>query len=421
MKRRFGLSLTAWIFIGLGIGILFGIFAPPEWSVALKPMGKLFIRLIKMIVAPLVFASLVTGLVGAGHGAIGRLLLKALLWFWLATAVALALGLTTANLFHPGTGVPAPHISAVDAQNLVNSVPHHKNFIEQIVPESIFQALADNALLQILFFSILFSIALSAIGEKNKPIIDFLKALTTAMFKLTEYIMLFAPIGVGCAMAAAIGNHGVAIIGHLAKLVGSLYFALIFFVIALLLMVKFYTKIRIRTALRELEEPLTLAFSTTSSESALPKAISAMERLGVPPHIVNFVIPAGYSFNLDGSTLYLALASMFIAQAAGIHMPVTQQIIMMLVLLVTSKGVAAVPRASMVVLTATCSSFGLPVEYCTIILGVDEIMDMARTTVNVLGNCMASVVLAKWEKILPSTAPIFSAPQKRNALKCDKT
>jgi len=414
MKKCFGLSLTAWIFIGLGVGILFGIFAPPEWSVALKPMGKLFIRLIKMIVAPLVFASLVTGLVGAGHSSIGRLLLKALLWFWLATAVALILGLTTANLFHPGTGVAAPHVSAADVQNLTNSIPtHHKNIIEQVVPESIFQALADNALLQILFFSILFAIALSAIGEKNKPIIDFLKALTTTMFKLTEYVMYFAPIGVGCAMAAAIGNHGIAIIGHLAKLVGSLYFALFFFVIALLMMVKFYTKIRVRTALRELEEPLTLAFSTTSSESALPKAISAMERLGVPPHIVNFVIPAGYSFNLDGSTLYLALASMFIAQAAGIHMPVSQQIIMMLVLLVTSKGVAAVPRASMVVLTATCASFGLPVEYCTIILGVDEIMDMARTTVNVLGNCMASVVLAKWEKILPPTAPIFAAPTKK--------
>lgn len=407
MKKFFGLSLTSWIFIGLAAGILFGIFAP-DWSVALKPMGKLFIRLIKMAVAPLVFASLVTGLVGAGHGSIGRLLLKSLIWFWLATFVALFLGLASANFFHPGTGVAAPLANSDDAKTLAASIPtHHKTFIEQVVPESIFQALSENSLLQILFFCILFAIGLSAIGEKNKPVIDFLTALTAAMFKVIEYIMYFAPIGVGCAMASAIGTHGIGIIEHLAKLVGSLYVALIVFVICLLAMVKFYTKIRIRTALKELEEPLTLAFSTTSSESALPKAIASMERLGVPPHIVNFVIPAGYSFNLDGSTLYLALASMFIAQAAGIHMTLGQQLVMMLTLLMTSKGVAAVPRASMVVLTATCASFGLPVEYCAVILGVDEVMDMARTTVNVLGNCMASVVLAKWEKVLPANAMIF--------------
>jgi proton glutamate symport protein len=411
MKKIFGLTLTTWIFIGLAAGILFGIFAPQEWAVGLKPMGKLFIRLIKMAVAPLVFASLVTGLVGAGHGSIGRLLLKSLIWFWLATFVALAIGLGSANLFEPGKGVKPPEVNSADVKSITSISTQHKTLIEQVVPESIFQALSENSLLQILFFSILFALGLSAIGERNKPVIDFLNGVMAAMFKVIEYIMYFAPIGVGCAMAAAIGSHGVGIIGHLAKLVGSLYAALAVFVVCLLFAVKYYTRIRLGVALKELKEPLTLAFSTTSSESALPKAIEAMERLGVPPRIVNFVIPAGYSFNLDGSTLYLALASMFIAQAAGIHMSVTQQVVMMLTLLLTSKGVAAVPRASMVVLTATCASFGLPVEYCAVILGVDEVMDMARTTVNVLGNCMASVVLAKWENILPATAMIFGKKQ----------
>jgi proton glutamate symport protein len=413
MKKVCGLSLTAWIFIGLGLGILFGLVAPAEWSITLKPMGKLFIRLIKMIVAPLVFASLVTGLVGAGHGSIGRLLLKALIWFWLATSVALVMGLTTANFLEPGKGVTVQHEKNVDpGQVMTIATTPHKTIWEQIVPESIFQAMAENSLLQILFFSILFALGLSAIGPRGKPVVEFLEAVTSTMFRVTEYVMYFAPIGVGCAMAAAVGQYGVAIIGQLGKLVGSLYFALILFVIALLAMVKWYTKINIKTALGELKDPLTLAFSTTSSESALPKAIESMERLGIPPHIVNFVIPAGYSFNLDGTTLYLALASMFIAQASGIHMPLGTQIVMMLTLLVTSKGVAAVPRASLVVLSATCASFGLPVEYVAIILGVDGIMDMARTTVNVLGNCMASVVLAKSEKCLPKTAPIFQEKPK---------
>lgn len=400
--------MTLWVFIGLGIGIFVGLVAPAEWSVALKPMGTLFIRLIKMVVAPLVFASLVSGLVGAGHGSIGRLLLKALLWFWLATAVAIVMGLGAAAIFQPGAGVSAP--AGIDTHSNLVSAAVHKPFWEQIVPESIFQALAANSLLQILFFAILFALGLSAIGEKNRPVIEFLDATTAAMFKVTSYVMYFAPVGVGCAMAAAIGANGIGIMSQLARLVGSLYFALGMFVICLLSMVKLYTRIRLRTALRALEEPLTLAFSTTSSESALPKAIESMIRLGVPPHIVNFVIPAGYSFNLDGTTLYLSLASMFIAQAAGIHITVGGQIVMMLTLLLTSKGVAAVPRASLIVLSATCTSFGLPAEYITLILGVDALMDMARTTVNVLGNCMASVVIAKWEGLLPSSSAIYGQP-----------
>lgn len=404
MKKLFGLTLTKWIFIGLFGGILFGHFAPPDWSIALKPMGQLFIRLIKMIVAPLVFASLVTGLVGAGNAHIGRLLIKALVWFWLATGVALAVGLTAANVLKPGQGAQVQMATHADE---VPSALKHKGVIEQVVPESVFQALSENALLQIVFFAILFALGLSAVGQKADPVVDFLRGVTAAMFKVTEYVMYFAPVGVACAMAAAVGTHGMPILLRLAKLVGSLYVALIFFIVALLLIVRWYTRVRVGRVLFELREPLTLAFSTTSSESALPKAIEAMERLGVPPHIVNFVIPAGYSFNLDGTTLYLAMASTFIAQAAHVEMTLGQQIVMMLTLLVTSKGVAAVPRASLVVLSATCVSYGLPLEMIAVIIGVDEVMDMARTTVNVLGNCIASVVIAKSEKALPADALIF--------------
>lgn len=411
------MSLTVWIFIGLFAGIFFGYFAPNEWSVALKPIGKLFIRLIKMIVAPLVFSSLVVGLVGGGEGNIGRLLLKSLLWFWFATAIALCVGLTAANLLHPGKGAvmekPVEHGKVAPVVEPGKSAPvdlpkeKPKSILEQIVPESIFAALSENALLQIVFFAILFGLGLSAIGKQAEPVILFLQAVTQAMFKVTSYIMYFAPVGVGCAIAAAIGTHGIEIMFRLAKLVGSLYLSLFVFAVLLLSFVKIYTKIKIKRALLELKEPLVLAFSTTSSESALPKAIESMERLGVPSPIVNFVIPAGYSFNLDGTTLYLALASLFIAQASGMEMPFATQLVMMLTLLVTSKGVAAVPRASLVVLSATCATYGLPVEWIATILGVDEVMDMARTTVNVLGNCMASVVVAKSEKLLPEDALIF--------------
>jgi proton glutamate symport protein len=395
-------GLTTWIFVGLILGILYGWLAPPGWAVALKPVGKLFIRLIKMIVAPLVFSSLVVGLAGAGSGHIGRLLIKALLWFWLATSVALVLGLGAANLFHPGLG--ASQTAGAHYEG-IKEAP--KPLIEQVVPESVIKAMADNAILQIVFFSVLFGMGLSAIGDRGKPVIEALRAVTDVMFKVTEYVMRFAPIGVGAAMAAAVGQHGVQVLLRLAKLVGSLYAALIVFVVLLLLGVKLVTGLKVRRVLRELREPLFLAFSTTSSESALPKAMQAMERLGVPPHIVGFVVPAGYSFNLDGTTLYLALASMFIAQAAGIHLTFEQQLVMMLTLLLTSKGVAAVPRASLVVLASTCAAFGLPVEWIATILGVDEVMDMARTTVNVLGNCLASVVVARWEGVLPKDAPLF--------------
>ena len=318
------------------------------------------------------------------------------LWFWLMTSIALVIGLGAGNFFKPGIGAKLESTVVLDAPK-----PVTKTIIDQVVPESIFQALSENALIQIVFFSILFGLALASIGEKNKPVVHFLKSVTETMFKVTEYIMQFAPIGVGAAMAAAIGAHGIEIMFRLAKLVGTLYFALIIFIVLNLIAVKVIAKIKLRRTLYELKDALVLAFSTTSSESALPKAIQSMEKLGVPEHIVNFVLPAGYSFNLSGTTLYLALASLFIAQGAGVQMTLSQQIVMMLTLMITSKGVAAVPRASLVVLASTCAQFNLPIEWIAVILGVDEIMDMARTTVNVLGNCLSSVIVAKWEGVLP--------------------
>jgi proton glutamate symport protein len=394
-------SLTTWIFVGLAAGVAFGLVAPPAWSTALRPLGKLFIRLIKMIVAPLIFSSLTVGLAGAGTERIGRLLLKSLLWFWLATGVALAVGLTVGNIVKPGAGAPPPAASYEPVET------RHKPLLEQVVPESLAGAMADNAILQIVFFSILFGLALAAVGEKGAPVVDFLRGLTAVMFKMTEYVMRFAPVGVAAAMAAAIGTHGPAVILRLAKLVGSLYLSLFVFSALLLLGTKLIARLRVGRLLAELKEPLLLAFSTTSSESALPKAMESMERLGVPEHITGFVIPAGYSFNLDGSTLYLALASLFIAQAAQVPMPLSKQLTMMLTLMLTSKGVAAVPRASLVVLSATCASFGLPPEWIATILGVDEVMDMARTTVNVLGNCVACAVVARWEDALPAGSPLL--------------
>ncbi len=398
MKR---IGLTTWILLGLFGGVLLGYLAPAA-AVKLQWMASLFIRLIKLLVAPIIFSTLVVGLAGAGQRHIGRLLFKSLVWFWVATAVALVVGLGAANLLRPGLG-------AVEHAGLkFEPPPPPKPFYEQLVPESIVAAMASNSILQIVTFSVLFAMALSAIGERGKPVVHLLQGVAEAMFKVTEYIMDLAPIGVFAAMAAAIGHQGLGVMLQLFKLVGSLYIALVVFVILLLGVVKAVTGLHIRRVMLELKEPLLLAFSTTSSESALPKAISAMERLGVPARIVGFVLPAGYSFNLAGSTLYLALASLFIAQATGKHMPLLLQLEMMLTLLISSKGVAAVPRASLVVLASACASYGLKVEWIATILGVDAVMDMARTTVNVLGNCLAAVVVGKWENELPKNAPILT-------------
>ena len=405
-------GLTTWIIVALILGSAVGAYLgghlgqglqPPGWmpkASSLEWMSKTFIRLIKMLVSPIIFSTLVVGLAGAGEKHIGRLLLKALLWFWVATAAALFIGLGVANTLKPGLG-------AVGGSGSFPT-PASKPFYEQVVPTSLIDAMANNSILQIVFFSLLFAMALVAIGDKGKPVLAVLRGVAEAMFKLTEYVMRFAPFGVFAAMAVAVGTQGPVVMVQLGKLVLALYLALIVFVMVLLLAVKLITGVRIGLVLRELREPLLLAFSTTSSESALPKAIATMERLGVPSHIVGFVLPAGYSFNLDGSTLYLALASLFIAQATGKYLSPTTQIEMMLTLLLASKGVAAVPRASLVVLASTCAAYGLKVEWIATILGVDAVMDMARTMVNVLGNCMASIIVGQWEHAIPKDAPLYS-------------
>jgi len=405
-------GLTTWIIVALILGSAVGAYLgghlgqglqPPGWmpkASSLEWMSKTFIRLIKMLVSPIIFSTLVVGLAGAGEKHIGRLLLKALLWFWVATAAALFIGLGVANTLKPGLG-------AVGGSGSFPT-PASKPFYEQVVPTSLIDAMANNSILQIVFFSLLFAMALVAIGDKGKPVLAVLRGVAEAMFKLTEYVMRFAPFGVFAAMAVAVGTQGPGVMVQLGKLVLALYLALIVFVMVLLLAVKLITGVRIGLVLRELREPLLLAFSTTSSESALPKAIATMERLGVPSHIVGFVLPAGYSFNLDGSTLYLALASLFIAQATGKYLSPTTQIEMMLTLLLASKGVAAVPRASLVVLASTCAAYGLKVEWIATILGVDAVMDMARTMVNVLGNCMASIIVGQWEHAIPKDAPLYT-------------
>lgn len=396
-------GLTFWIFVALVAGLLVGRFAP-GFASKLEPISKAFIRMIKMLVAPIIFSTLVVGLAGAGERRIGRLLLKSLAWFWVATAVALLIGLLTANWMEPGLGAiksPRPYAPA-------RPMP----FYEQVIPDSLIAAMAENRILQIVFFAVMFAMALSAVnargGQLGRPLIETLRGVAETMFKVTEYVMYAAPIGVFAAMAYAVGSQGLHVMLNLGKLVLALYLALVVFVLLLLLALRLLTGVRIGLLLRELREPLLLAFSTTSSESALPKAIAKMERLGVPPHIVGFVLPAGYSFNLDGSTLYLALAAMFIAQAMGRTLTAGTQVEMMLTLLIASKGVAAVPRASLVVLATTCTQYGLEPEWVATIYGVDAVMDMARTTVNVLGNCVASVIVARWEKVLPSDAPLFT-------------
>jgi proton glutamate symport protein len=400
------ITITTWIVIGLFVGVLIG-WAAPSFGVQLKPLGQLFLRLIKLLVSPLVFATLVVGIAGAGGGkSFGRLFLRAMLWFWAATAVALALGLVTVNLVQPGVGVAVD--ASANAAALAGKGP--RGFWETVlhaVPTSVVDAMARNDVLQLVVFSVLFGVALAGMGQRGKPVLDALHTVSEVMFRVTGSVMKFAPIGVAAAIAAALGDKGIHVLWPLAKMILSLYGALLVFVTLLLLGVKLVTGIDLWLTIRTIREPLALAFSTTSSEAALPKAMESMQRLGVPRHIVGFVMPTGYSFNLDGTTLYLSLAAMFAVQAAGLHLGPGQQLGLMLTMLLTSKGVAAVPRASLVVLSATLDSYGLPLGALPLLLGVDAVMDMARTSVNVLGNCLACAVVAKWEGVLPADAPIY--------------
>ncbi len=397
------LSITAWIFVALIAGILIGVFFP-EFGKSLAPVSNVFLRLIKSIVGPLLFGTLVYGISSAGElKTMGRIALKAVTYFEAATTLALVIGLVMVNLFQPGAGLTVSNDASV-VPKLAQPVTLG-GVIEHAVPSNIFESLANNDVLQMVVFFFLFGAACSAIGPKAKPVLEFAKSVAEVMFRYTKYVMYLAPFGVGAAIAVTIGSKGISVLLGLGKLVGTLYLAQALFVVLVLGAALSIARVPIGAFVRATREPFLLAFSTASSEAALPLALENMEQMGIPKHIVGFVLPTGYSFNLDGSTLYLSLASVFVAQAAGVHMPLGTQITMMLTLMLTSKGVAAVPRASLVILAGTLGTFHLPLEGITLILGVDALMDMCRTSVNLLGNCVATAVVARWEGVsLPADA-----------------
>jgi proton glutamate symport protein len=392
------ISLTWWIIIGMGVGTLIG-WALPDFATSLRPVSTTFLRMIKSIIVPIIFGTLVVGI--AGHGddmkRVGRLAFRSLVYFEIVTTLALFIGLLAVNLIRPGVGVELPP-PAAGSPIPGGQQPTFSSVLEHIVPQSFFEAAVSNQVLQIVFFSVIFAVGLSQVrGKPKEAMLGFCEGLAETMFKFTSIVMKFAPIGIGAAIAVTVGHSGLEVLKNLGLLVLTLYAALVVFGLVVLLPVARLARVPLRTFLSAVKEPALIAFSTTSSEAALPKAMERMEAIGVPRRIVAFVMPTGYSFNLDGSTLYLAVASIFAAQAAGVHLSLGQQLLMMLTLMVTSKGVAAVPRASLVILAGTLTSFNLPLEAIAVILGVDELMDMARTTVNLIGNCLATVVMGRWE------------------------
>jgi proton glutamate symport protein len=450
------ISLTWKIMIGLVLGIFVG-WLLPEWGLAARPLSNLFLNLIKSIIAPLIFATLVIGISGTGDiKQVGRIGGKALLYFEIVTTLALAIGLVAVNITQPGKGLTLAGIAKTEdkavladraktlskeateaskkasdfkaannpaeaavqseiatqkaaeaadaaAKGLTAPEPPAKpqtfgDIIAHLSPTSIIKAMAEGDVLQIVVFSVIFALAVTSIGKKkSEAVVKWCESLADIMFRFTEFIMKFAPVGVGAAMAYTVSHSGIEVLRNLAMLVGTLYGALVVFCVVVLLPIALLFRVPLKDFFDAVKTPATIAFATTSSESALPKAMENLVRLGCPQRIVGFVLPTGYSFNLDGTTLYLAVASIFVAQAAGIELSWTQQIVMMLTLMLTSKGVAGVPRASLVILLGTLASFALPVEGVILILGVDELMDMARTAVNVIGNCLATVVITKWE------------------------
>jgi proton glutamate symport protein len=398
------INLTGWIIIATIIGVILGWLDHDVWlntdlSGIFKPLSSIFLRMIKSIVVPLLFGTLVVGI--AGHGddlkQVGRLALRSIIYFEIATTLALAIGLMAVNLAKPGIGVSLA-VSAEEGKQFASTQTSLSGVLEHTVPASFFDAAARNEVLQVVFFALLFAVALSHVkGKPKETMLGFCESLSEVMFKFTAIVMKFAPIGIGAAIGQVISQSGIHILGNLGMLVGTLYGSLIVFILGVLLPIALIARVPVRQFWHWVKEPWLIAFSTASSEAALPLAMENMEKFGVPRRIVSFVLPTGYSFNLDGSTLYLAVASVFVAQAAGIEMTIGHQLLMMLTLMLTSKGVAAVPRASLVILAGTLAQFGLPLEGVAVILGVDAFMDMARTSVNLLGNCLASAVMARWE------------------------
>jgi proton glutamate symport protein len=409
-RRSWVPSNTTQIFIGLLLGILIGYVWPSSdangvhtagIAEQIKPLADTFLRMIKMIIAPLLFATLVVGIAGTGDlRSMGRIGLKAIIYFEVATTIALFLGLAIVNYFQPGAGVQVPTVG-VDTLKPVQGIQTHSGWsmLVSLIPTSVVDAMARGDILQLVVFSIFFGIGLAAIGDRGKPLVDVLESTAQVMFKFTGYVMKFAPIGVMAAIAATVGKMGLGILLTLSKLVVLMYAGLIVFAIIVIGGVSVLIRVPFLSFLRAIREPFLIAFTTASSEAALPKALEVMEKFGCPKNIVGLVLPTGYSFNLDGTTLYLSFASVFVAQLYGVPMTFGQQMIMMLTLMVTSKGVAGVPRAALVVLTATLVQFKMPLEGAAILLAIDQILDMARTSVNVMGNCIACAVVARWEGV----------------------
>jgi proton glutamate symport protein len=390
-------SLTRWIFFAMMLGGEIGL-DRPQFAEHLRVFSEIFLRLIKVIVAPLIFGTLVTGI--SGHGnlrSVGRVGLKSLIYFEVVTTLALFLGVAAINISRAGEGLAISQ--TIPASQPQNAAPlRWDDFLLHIFPENIAKSVAENQILQVAVFAVLFGVALARVSEaKRAPMLKFCESLTETMFSFTNLVMYFAPIGVGAAMAYTVGHMGIGVLLPLGKLLLTGYCALFAFLLLILFPISRIARIPLGRFVKAVAEPATIAFATSTSEAALPRAMEVMEEFGVPRRIVAFVIPAGYSFNLDGSTLYLALASIFVAQAAGMHMGWSEQLLMVFTLMLTSKGVAGVPRAVLVVLLATAATFHLPTEPIFIILGVDALMDMARTAVNVIGNCLACAVIARWE------------------------
>jgi proton glutamate symport protein len=394
---------TTRIMIGLVLGVAIGHLWPTIGT-DIRPLADMFLRMIKMIIAPLIFSTLVVGIAGTGDlKAMGRIGVKALVYFEVATTIALFLGLGLVNLLRPGAGVASEAGNVAELQAMAGRQQGAWDILLHLFPTSVIDAMARNDVLQVVVFGTFFGVALAASGDKGRPVAELLDSVAQVMFKVTAYVMWFAPIGVMAAVAATVGSKGLGILVTLGKLVGAMYLGYALFLLLVAGGALLMARIPILAFARAVREPALIAFTTASSEAALPKALEAMERFGAPKRIVGFVLPTGYSFNLDGSTFYLSMASVFVAQLAGVELTWGQQLTIMLTLMLTSKGVAGVPRASLVVLMATMASFGpaygIPLEGAAILLGIDQILDMGRTAVNVIGNCVASVVVARWEGV----------------------
>jgi Na+/H+-dicarboxylate symporter len=388
-------TLTTWILIAMAIGAAVG-HDWPEFAVKFRVLSMIFLRMIKTIIAPLLFATLVSGI--AAHSdlkKVGRMGIKAIIYFEIVTTLALVVGLSAINISKAGVGATIP-IAA--SETLPTQKVTFTDTLLHVFPENIAKSIAEEQVLQVVVFSIVFGIALAMVREeRRRPMLEFTESLAETMFKFTNIVMLFAPIGVGAAIAYTVGSTGMGILVNLGKLLLTLYVALVIVILGVLLPSALIARIPLRKFIAAVAEPVSIAFGTASSEAALPGAMEAMEAIGVPRPVVAFVMPTGYSFNLIGSTLYLSLASIFVAQAAGIHLTLGQQLLLVVTLMLTSKGVAGVSRAALVILLGTVGSFGLPTEPVFILLGIDQLMDMGRTAVNVLGNCLATAVVARWE------------------------